>query len=676
MAAYALAALHDIKGGWGGYKGGKGGLPSWGKGGKAAKGGPAWGSFERRPQWACPSCTGPNGSATLNRDNRMCCHRCGEDKPSGKGNKGLGKSAGMGGKTSARRGNSPIGADGKKPLLGRGGSAGQREETRVRGRTPADGLQGSKPRQSQYTTDVRLRSYADATRGAGGGAGTTTTSTTTATAPPTALAKGKGGPTATTATGQKGRDGEGRMGGYTTVDYRSGKKPRVGEGQPADERGDDDFDQGDGGPTEYCMDDEWWDGDEGEDFDEGEPGCDGDEFQEGDDHEEDAAEDEDHARDLEEAKQETRGRRELFGHLRRTLGRNHVHTRRAHKSLMEAEQHERNVKGPKTYWQQGRKDAKRKAVLLRLVARWGDEYDEREAQFEEEYYRHQERQQAVLDKITEAREELREIQERDEAYAKLQERGDADDGAKEDVPQDILRETANQVAVIIEAAGMGQIEQVTEQLNLLNARLCSAQRPPRQGGMQQSQQGDEARKGNANGKGAGPSPEGDHQSGPPSGGRWKGKSKGTPGQGKSCGSEAEGAKDEEIDRREAKLAARARGEGSRANMETDPRIEEPETLATDGAAAGAMVDEAKWKRALDTIRGRLQLAKNHKLAERQRQLIAEGKLPEPHAWTEEQLRENQKQIELSNAEVDAEAERELRAMSQEARTQLLEAAAR
>ncbi len=428
------------------------------------------------------------------------------------------------------------------------------------------------------------------------------------------------------------------------------------------------------------MDDEWTNGD-------GRVVCDadgyaygGDEYFEEGDEGEDEAEEEEPEWDLEQAKEESKGCRELFGHLRRTLGRNHAHTRRAHGNLLQAEQRERDLKGPKSYWQEGRKRAKRKVVLLRLVDKWSADYDEKEEQFQEAAYRHQEDQQGTLDKISEAREELREIQKKDEAYARLQEGGDAYDDDKDDVPQDVLRETANQVAVIIEAAGMGQIEQVTEQLNLLSAQLGGTlQRLPRRG---DEQQGNEARKGNASGRGAGPCPEGNHQGETPSSGRWKSKGKGKSSKEELGGSEASGARDEENDRREAKLAARARGEGSRARMETDSGTTGPGTEAAGGAAAEetamqqAPVDAIKWQRALDTIRGRLQLAKNHKLAERQRQLIEEGLLPEPHEWTEEQLRQNQRQVEVSNAEVDAEAERELSAMSHEARTQLLEAAAR
>ncbi len=196
-------------------------MSSWAKGGTVAKGGPTWGGYERRPQWACPSCLGPNGGATLNRDSRISCHRCGESKPSDNNSKGLGKGARLGEKTGARRGLSPIGADGKRPLLGRGGAAGQREETQVRGRSPAGGLQGSKSRQQQLLAGARPRSYADATRGGGAEAATTTTTTT---APPTGVTKGKGGPTP----GPKGKGGEGKTDGYTTVNYRAGKKAEGG----------------------------------------------------------------------------------------------------------------------------------------------------------------------------------------------------------------------------------------------------------------------------------------------------------------------------------------------------------------------------------------------------------------------------------------------------------------
>ncbi len=236
------------------------------------------------------------------------------------------------------------------------------------------------------------------------------------------------------------------------------------------------------------------------------------------------------------------------------------------------------------------------------------------------------------------------------------------------------------MAAIIEVAGTGRIEQATEQLNLLSAKLgCSLHRLPRRGHEEQSNE-DQGR--NAQRGGVEPHPEGERKGIAPSSGRWKSKGQDGANNGEPMGGQAAEERNSQEDRREAKLAARARGEGSAAAMETDPRPTGECTEATSGTAAAeaarrrAEAEETMRKRALDTIRGRLQLEKHRKLAEKQKELIVAGLLPEPHEWTEEQLRQNQRQDELSNAEVDAEAEREFAALAKEARAQLLEAAAR
>ncbi len=676
-AAYALAALQGMatKGGWSGSKGGSKGLSDWAKGGNSTKGGTTWRGYERRPQWACPSCQGPNGGATLNRDSRPCCHRCGESRPSDyDSGKGLGKGAKSGGKNGVRRGFSPVGADGKRPLLGRGGTGGNQGDSRVRGRTPTGGLRGGKLVQPQSLGELRPRSYADATR-EGGTDAATTTPTTTTTALQTGINKGKGG-TAPELDGQGKGDG-GKTGGYTIVNYRAGKKPRVGEEGLADRSADDADARGDDRPAEYYMDDDWAGNDEWDDYD-GDEHAYGDDGRAADDDQgEEAAEDGGPEWDLDHAKREAKGCRELFWHLRKSLGKNHAHTRRAHASLMEAEQRERELKGPQSYWQRGRKDAKRKAVLLRMVEKWSADYEEKEELFQEKAYRHQESQQETLDKISEAREELRGIQERDEAYARLQEGGEPYANPREEAPHEVLRETANQLAVIIEAAGTGQIEQVSEKLNLLSAQLGrSLQRRPWR---EDRHEDDGGCKGKASERGTGPHTGAKHQGEAPS--RWRNRGNGGPNEDDGGDHGTTEDRKEEQDRREAKLAARARGDGGGTGMETDPTTTETAAGAAGGTAAGGATtqhgaaEERRWQRALDTIRGRLLLAKTHQLAERQRQLIAEGALPEPHEWTEEQLRQNQRQIEISNAEVDAEAEKELLAMPPEARTRLLEAAA-
>ncbi len=237
------------------------------------------------------------------------------------------------------------------------------------------------------------------------------------------------------------------------------------------------------------------------------------------------------------------------------------------------------------------------------------------------------------------------------------------------------------MAAIIEFAGTGRLEQVTEQLNLLNAQLgCTLHQPPwrRQEEEQYCGQGEVTR-----GRSREPHAEDARKGDAPTSGRWKCKSQDGANGGGPVEQRAAEPRNAEEDRREAKLAARARGDGSTAAMETDPKPAGEYMDAARGTAAAAEAarqpaadGDAKKQRALDAIRGRIQLEKHRKLAEKQRELIAAGILPEPHEWTEEQLRQNQRQIEISNAEVDAEVEREFAAMSSEAIAQLLEAAAR
>ncbi len=384
--------------------------------------------------------------------------------------------------------------------------------------------------------------------------------------------------------------------------------------------------------------------------------------------------------DLETARQETRECRELYVHLRKTLGRNHAHTKRAYGGLMEAEEREKEIRGPKNYWQEGRKLDKRRAALRKLMERWEAEYDEEEERFQQATYEHEEKQRGLRDRITDAKAELREIQEKFDAHAQLQETGETGGGPKEDAAHRVLKETAHKVAAIIESAGTGKIEQVTEQLNLLSAELgCSLHQLPRKG----------QEEGHRSGQGKGSSgesrmqrAEAAHRSEAPNAGRWKNKSQDGTSSGEPVGQGAAGPNDAGEDRREAKLAARARGEGSKAAMETDAGQTGEHVEAAGGAAAAeatgqrGVAEEARRQRALDTIRGRIQLEKHRKLAEKQKELVMQGILPEPHQWTEEQLRQNQRQIEISNAEVDAEVEREFSAMSSEAIAKLLEAAAR
>ncbi len=647
------------KGGTGGQQG-KGG---WGKGGgNEFGGGASWGG-ERRPQWQCPVCTGPNGKATQNRDTRACCHRCGEAKP--KGSKGLGKGGTDGGKSNFRRGHSPIGANGNRPLLGGGGP--RQEGDRVRGRSP--GLQ-------RLPNDLRptpMR-YVDAAR-------TATDKQHRAGAPTQGAEGGKGG------SNKKGDEGNGRReepgndeGGFTRVG-RSGGKNRISLGSVG--TGGAEGDDGRGRGAKYFrVDDESGDGwNQGEEDDE-DWEMPNDEADAGEAHQEEGREDTGddgggEEWDLDKAKEHTRLCREMLAHLRRTVGRNHALAKKAAIDLQEAEQAEKVLRGPRTYWQEGRKDARRKGVLLRLIERLEARYEEERAWFQEMANEHEDRQQATRDQLKEAEVELQEIKKRDDAYAAAQERNQAGGDEQDDTPYRMLGDTASRLAGIIEASGD---EQLKERLNLLSADLGNVQDMlrTRRGGQEQEEAGSGA------GKGGGKAPREEAGSNRSQGnrGRWHGSGKGRARSGSTERDCDDDGDDGGEDRRRAKLAARQRGEGSRADMETETAQNGKGAPPVSGSAdgAGAVREEtereARRQRALDTIRGRLQLEKHRKLAERQKAAIQAGTLPEPHEWSEEQLRQGQRQVELLNAEVDAEAEQQFAALSDEAKAKLLEEASR
>ncbi len=77
------------------------------------------------------------------------------------------------------------------------------------------------------------------------------------------------------------------------------------------------------------------------------------------------------------------------------------------------------------------------------------------------------------------------------------------------------------------------------------------------------------------------------------------------------------------------------------------------------------------QRALDKIRARLLLEKQRRIQEKQQAAIQSGILPPPNEWTREQLQQQQKEYEMVDAEVDAEAQQEFAAMSAEAQAHLL-----
>ncbi len=272
---------------------------------------------------------------------------------------------------------------------------GRAPEGNLRGASPSGGSgQPARPRLAQLPNELRPQSYAEAARAA----------------PEASSAKGKGG----SALDPKANDGEGNSDGYTTVDYKGGKKPRVEQGA-SDEGTRTEEQRGRGSGAEYFRwedqeDDEWdyfdeYDHANNNDDETGHGGS----GQYGKQEHEGENDEEDPEADLEAAKEQTRLRREVFVASKKSKGRNHSHTKVAYADLLAAEKNERALKGPRTYWQEGRKDERRKNVLRRQLERLEAEYEAEKQRFQQLAYEHEDRQQETRDGIKDVERELEEI---------------------------------------------------------------------------------------------------------------------------------------------------------------------------------------------------------------------------------------------------------------------------
>ncbi len=651
-------------------KGGKGqgNSPAWSHSGYGAKGqgkgeSSAW-NAARRQQWPCPACEFPN------RANRQFCHKCGEPRPGG----GKGSSKGTG-KANGRRGHSPIGAGGSRPLLGNSGTL---RGPVVQGRAPG---QSSEPRAQQVAAGPRPR-YADV-------ASPTYRAPVSAKPAPASADSGSG------AKGGKGKGRQEREGdledGFTTVDYRAGKKPKVG-----DEAGvqmvvaeggaqrDDCHEHCTHGVdyTEYFQvgdgyKDDWEDAE--------------DEYQdvsgEGNTFDDDAEVDEQerHEQQLADIREKVRVLRDTFNFLRDNRGRNHPCTKNALEDLTAAEREQTRLKGPRTWWQEGRKDAKRKQILLRKRERLSNQYDEEEERFRELCHAHDETQQEVRDRIKSLDNELAEIEERDRAYAvaKCRQEGDKEgDEEAEAAQRELLHKTADKLAQVIEKAS----DEVREELNAINAdmgtlhgMLVKGTRHREQREMHQPPEpaisiniassrgqctmGNTSCKGRAAEQQAGvgsgdPTPEAAAQM------QWA--AEGTErGRNPKRGIEGQAKLDEAAAAGGAPVAPAA------GKPECSPQSRAAQKAREEAAAQLRAAElAARHQRALDHLRGRVQVEKARLLEDKQKE-AGVGTLDVASSSTPEELDRYTKIIEQHNKDVEAEVERRYAQMSDVEKAELL-----
>ncbi len=262
------------------------------------------------------------------------------------------------------------------------------------------------------------------------------------------------------------------------MDERGGKKLRLEDGMDGAGKWTEVHPGGASGAMYFRwdeQDDDGWECTDEHEHDQGGDGDnwgeDGDDGQDGAQDQEGEAEEESPEEALEAASERALLRREVFLHSKKTKGKNHSHTRVAYADLLAAEKEERALKGPKPYWQEGRKDERRKQVLRRQLEKLDAEYEEAKERFEQHCYEYEERQQERRDAIKDAEKELEEIRRREEAYAKVRE-GESGRTNGGEAPDRLIHETAGRLAGIIEAAGD---EKLKEALTAISASLGAVQ---------------------------------------------------------------------------------------------------------------------------------------------------------------------------------------------------------
>ncbi len=625
--------------GWG--KAGDGGGPGGGKGPLFVEA--PWHYAQPRnkpPEWRCSAC------GTDNRASRIACRGCWCPKPwasaKGKGN---------GGNKGIAMFGTPVGANGYGPMLG--------------SRNPS-------------------------WQGKAGKGGKTATSTT----PPLHQQGRGGGKTGRTNVPQPGSSTGKGSDGFTEVNYVLGNRPRVQTTQAT------------GGSTypvtKFHLLDEDEDAYAEQDAQEQ---VDEDEQQAarwddaGDDHEE-QHEQETGEDMLQAAKARLAMRQDVLRQFKASLGKNHPQTRMAVADVEEALQRMREIRGPKQ-WHIRAREVERKAEAKERSIERRHAQIQQNSMWMEEVQREFEAQQRELEEANE--QEAREVRElwdqvesikRESSY---DEGRDQDNWSKHDEARKAVADLGQQLAAAQEEAAARGCEDLQQLLAAVGAKVAqleaSADGAPAHDDDGMDDAWDDA-DGDAD---DGDAPPWRRSAGGGKTGRWNLATR-RRGEGKGCRLEAGAAAAAAAAATACSNGAGAAGEStmdwaaqgtertrapkrgiegdagdddrevqgqSQQAREAQRRAEEAARLAADAR------QEARRQKALDRLRGQVQVEKNAEIARRQ-QAAGVNVVECAQEWTPEQLEQSTKLIEQINKEFEARAEQKVAQMSEDELLRLLD----
>ncbi len=647
---FGLARAAGTKGGGSGQQPkGKGKAATWKGGGMAGGGGGPGGGkgpllFEMpwlaaqprsRPplEWLCQAC------GTSNRASRNACRACGFPKPwaSAKGN-------GVGGKATTARGG-PIGANGHGPLLGNRGTWGQ----------------------------SRL--------GYGGAAA--------AAAPSNQQEKG-GGKAGKGGWMQQGpASGKGDA-GFTVVNYALGNKPKVQAQAPQTAGGraypitkfhllDEDDDAYAEQDLQMQMDHEEQQAAAGDEGDAGE---------EGEEQQEQVSEEE----MLQAAKTRLWMRQNMLRQVKANFGKGHPQTRMAIADVEEALQRLREVRGPKSWHIRAREVERKAEAKERSIERRQAQIEQNKA-WMEEVRQEFEMQQRSLEEANEI--EAREARELWEQVESIKRESSGDDGrdqgnwGRRGGARKAVADLGQRLAAAQEEAAARGCEDLHQML--AEAGAAVAQLEADEDGAQahgdagvddewcdegENEDDDNTppwRRGDGGGKTGRWSPatrrRSEHGGGAVGAAAATATATGTDGAGAADGSAMEWA----AQGTERTRAPKRGADGD--NVETQgpsQQARDAQRRADDAVKLAAEARrEARKQKALDKLRGQVQVEKNAEIARRQ-QAAGVNVVECAQEWTSEQLEQNTKLIEQINREFEARTEQKLAQMSEDEVLRLLD----
>ncbi len=627
------------KGGGGGQQGkGKGKAAGWKGMGKAAGGsGPGGGKGmlhakaawlyaqprQKAPEWTCPGC------GTENRATRAMCRECWVPRPwqptKGKGTRGTAMH------------NAPVGAFGYGPLLGNRGHNW--------GATSAKG--GSAPPQQQ----------------------------------------GKGGGKAERASAQFKGNHTGKGGtGFTEVNYATGSRPKV-EPPPASNTHtypttkfhllDVDEDAFDDRVAQEQVDAE--EQQEAGQVDEG-FGCD-------DRQEQSTGEDL-----LQAAKARLWMRQGILRQFKAQMGKNHPQTRMAAADVEEALQKMREIRGPKQWHVRAREVERKAEAKERSIAKRHAQIEQNRLWMQQLQQEFQVAQQSLEEANDQEAREARELWDQVEAIKKESSahegRGKGawgmDDGrwTMDDETWRTVADLGQQLAAAQEEAAARGCDDLQQMLAAAGARVAQLEANA-EGGHAGEDEDEDVDAWEDEDAGDGDVPPWRRQAGGGKAGRWSnaarrqgGGNEDTPSAGAAAAADGS-AMDWATQGTERTRAPKrgATGEAREASGETQgpsQQAREAQQLADEAAVrAAAAQKEARRQRALDKLRGQVQVEKNAEIARRQQE-AGVNVVECAQEWTPQQLEQNTKLIEQINKEYEERAERKLAQMSEDEVLRLLE----